>query len=285
MIILLLIPQQTFAINTHNAKQLEYCNIPQWHENGFTGKGVKIVVSDRGYIYPNTKFINMDNIANSVSNFISSKDDEINKIHLQKVVQVIQLIAPDSTIYVDNLHLHNAMYTALNNDVQIITRSMSTLIGSFTNRLNEDFKLAYDSGIFMNGSSGNTNFNEYAPNPYWFSTGASRLSNGKVYKEDYSKYGEGLDFMGFTKLKVYEDADGDGKGELVGFEGTSASAPWVSGMVALYYQYYKDINGVYPTVPEIEKFIQDNCEDMRDKGYDIYTGHGLFVLPDLENMQ
>lgn len=282
LIITILLPFPSFAINE---KEMEYCNINQWHLEGFTGKGVKILLSDVGYIHPDTVFINMKNIANQIPKInINQNTSDSYKTHIQATIQIIQQIAPDSIIYIDNFSMNSTMYAAIENDVQIISRSLSAH-NDFSSTQNEKFKIAYDKGIFMNGSAGNTIFNKYAKNPYWFSTGAVRLRNKKVYKEDYSQIGEGIDFMGFTRLDIYKDYDLDGKGELKEFWGTSASAPWVSGMVALYYQYFNETYDRFPSVPEVEEFIINNCKDLQDEGYDVETGHGLFILPNMDELE
>lgn len=280
--VLILIPSSAYALNE---KQMEYCNINQWHSEGLTGKGVKILLSDVGYIHPDTVFINMKNIVNPIPKININQDTPDGyKTHIQAIVQIIQQIAPDAIIYIDNFSLNSAVHTAIENDVQIISRSLSAY-ASFFESQNERFKLAYDKGIFMNGAAGNTIFNKYAESPYWFSTGAVRLKNNKVYKEDYSQTGEGLNFMGLTRLDVYKDFNLDGKGKLTDFWGTSAATPWVSGMVALYYQYFNETYDRFPTVPEVEEFIINNCKDLQDKGYDIETGYGLFILPNIDKLE
>ena len=133
---------------------MEYCNINQWHSEGLTGKGVKILLSDVGYIHPNTTFINMKNIANTIPKININQDTTDGyKTHIQAIVQIIHQIAPDTIIYIDNFSLNSAVHTAIENDVQIISRSLSAYT-SFFERQNERFKLAYDKGIFMNGAAG-----------------------------------------------------------------------------------------------------------------------------------
>lgn len=280
----LLIPNSVFAFNE---REMEFSNIDQWHKLGYTGKGVKILVSDVGSIIPDSDFINMNQLIDLRGSVI--RDVELNEedTHVQMVVQIIQQIAPDAIIYLHRGGIGTGIDLAIENNVQIVNRSMTTEEEFESDTLNKTFLEAYEKNIFMNGASGNFGSEKiahYASNPYWFTTGAVRMKPSEDFpkRELYSSYGEGLDFMGFSKLNAYQKLDSKSDKIKLRFSGTSASAPWVSGMVALYNQYYKDINGVFPTIKEVEQFIIDNCIDLENEDYDIYTGHGLFVLPKLE---
>lgn len=243
IIISVLMPNLTFA--NKSSAILDYANISQWHQLGYTGKGVTIVV-----------------------------DDITTNNHVDKVLDVIKQVAPDAkVITLTDVTLSYSVKIAIKENAQILNRSLYTEYWDFTDN-DKHSKLAYDNNIFINGISGNNGDKPtlYLKSPYWFSTGAVELVNGKPKRTYYSGYGDGLDIVGFTNIHI----DKYGR-----FEGTSASTPYVSGMVALYYQYFKEKNGRFPTVTESRNFIYENCMDLEKQGYDIYTGHGLFILPKL----
>lgn len=243
MFIFLILPSTVFA--DYNKDKLDYSNITQWHQLGYTGKGVKIVVED----------VTTNN-------------------HANKVVAVIRQVAPDAEIILlTNTTIGNSVKVAIRENAQILNRS---LYSDWWEIAEGEYysKLAYNNNIFLNGISGNNGSRPtlYLKSPYWFSTGAVYLVNGKPTRPYYSGYGQGLDVLGFTDIKIDNSA---------WFNGTSASTPFVSGMLALYYQRFKEINSRFPTVAEARQFVYENCIDLEGKGYDIYTGHGLFILPKL----
>lgn len=79
--------------------------------------------------------------------------------------------------------------------------------------------------------------------------------------------------------RYYETGDGPMGTEHIPYEGkicdalpfgaTSAAAPVVSALAALLYNVTPGL-----TANEVKKLITEGCDDIGDKGFDIYTGHG-----------
>lgn len=246
IILCVLLPSLVFA-SEYNRDKLDYANITQWHQLGYTGKGVTIIVND--------KF-------------------GLGETHGALTVEVLKLIAPDAKLITTQRgYLPEAVRLGVQNKAQIITRSLySEYWGDWDNR---DSEIAYNNNIFLNGASGNLGKRGkstiYLEHPHWFSTGAVHLVNGKPIRPPYSSWGDGLDVVG---LSGWDTKYG-------GYSGTSASTPYISGLVALFQQRFKEQKGRFATISEVKDFIYSNCIDLEMKGYDKYTGHGLFILPKL----
>lgn len=233
-----------------NKDTMDYTNVTNWHEQGYTGKGVKVVVSDH------------------------------NNQHGRDVIEVIKTIAPDVEIVESLTHLiENGVEVGIKEGAQIVNTSMAT--AWLNDYLVQISKNAYEKNVFLNSATGNyggSRYSQLLKSPHWFNTGSVHFSfdnEKKIVRSYTSSYGYGIDAMGFTGFELKNGT----------FNGTSASTPFVSGMLALYYQRFKEQNKRFPTVPEARKFVYSNCIDLEDEGYDIYTGYGLFILPKISKTQ
>lgn len=255
-----------------NREAFDYTNINEWHEQGYTGKGVKILLSDIGYVWEQYEgFDEKVKVINS-GNFSQIPTND----HGMYSAQLLHLIAPDAEIYVTQFP---SVIEAIDNDYQIVSSANVLPFDSLKKR-EKQFQQAYEKGIFMNNAIGNyadDSFNPWALSPYWWSTGAVDINKGVLKRMDYSSISEHLKSVSLTNLKIkyFEN----GKGYDIPYTGTSGASQVLSGMVALYYQYYKEQNGYFPSVDEVRRFIIDNSLDLEEEGHDQYTGHGLFVLP------
>lgn len=86
----------------------------------------------------------------------------------------------------------------------------------------------------------------------------------------FSSYGETIDFLapGENILSTYRD---NGYGVL---SGTSQSAPFLSGLIALILSYYKKQNKII-TVDEVRKLLVQTADDIGEKGFDNQSGYGI----------
>ena len=66
--------------------------------------------------------------------------------------------------------------------------------------------------------------------------------------------------------------------------GTSYTTPTFCAMCGLVQDFFIDKTGRALVRSELEKFINDNLKDVGDLGFDIKTGHGLFILPDIDKI-
>lgn len=86
----------------------------------------------------------------------------------------------------------------------------------------------------------------------------------------FSSYGETIDFLapGENILSTYRD---NGYGVL---SGSSQSAPFLSGLVALIISYYKKQNKII-SVEEIRQILVQTADDIGEKGFDKDSGWGI----------
>lgn len=259
----------------NNKKQLEICNILQWRDKGYTGKGIKIGFIDDLPGFRDRPFIKIP--------FDITRDYFT---HGDKTMDVCHQVAPDITIYAlpngTTWESWNGEYTVdwiLKQGISIINVSMTG--SSFTD---EEINRLFDAGVIIVGAAGNeAKEGECA----WLSddriiaVGAVHLNDdNSIEIADYSSRGLNyVDCVGFSHLKLSEYFD-DSNDKI---NGTSYSCPWVSGMIAIYQQYYREKYNKLPNYKEVQKFIYSNCVDLGDAGKDSIYGHGLFKFPTLED--
>jgi peptidoglycan L-alanyl-D-glutamate endopeptidase CwlK len=127
---------------------------------------------------------------------------------------------------------------------------------------------ALDIPIFTSsGNSGKEKMRFPANLPWVFSVGAWDINKERV--EIYSTYGKELDCV--IPDNIYWIS---GKGKPMTDDGTSFCAPVVPRMLRLTGRNY--------TRQQAYDFIIANRKDVLEPGWDIKSGHGLFVLPKLE---
>lgn len=264
-----------------NKREKDYLNIKEWHEAGYTGKGVTILVDDTGYIDFNSG--NFKEKVKPVYGMTQGHKDGANdgNSHAFQTVALVKSLAPDANIVVHTMEMSGLNFYGLQyaaeNDVQIFTRSMSPRTTPY---YPDSVLPVFEKKIFLNAAAGNYGSEKisiHAREDEWFITGAARLNGNTPVRESYSSVGEGLDVMGLTRWEVNEWDDDRYPTEF--FYGTSASTPVVSSMAALYSEFYKEKTGDFPNADEIRAFIEENVRDMETPGYDTNTGHGLFTLP------
>ena len=240
-----------------NQKQFDYVGITQYHQNGFYGKGVKILYTD---IERNEK-----------------------GSHADKAMQIIKQVAPLAEV----LYFHNeygqekqAVDMGITEGVQIYSTSTSfNYSGDTIQPLMEATKKAVDAGIILLCSAGNNGENSMgstAKNTDWFAVGAADFGwNGSIERQDYSSYDKAGDlaFMALTNMETTAGM----------FGGTSCANPFAAGMIALWMEQYQKEYGKLPNKIDLLHMIRDNTEDMEDKGRDIKTGVGLLKLPLITN--
>lgn len=253
-----------------NRAVFEYCNIPRWWSAGYTGKGVKIGVIDHE-IKKDAWFF--DGKVHAVYGYGNTNE----ATHGMNVADVIHQVAPDADIY--SLRYENKwMEFAIANKFQLINMSMAF------NKIDEELeKRAIAEGITLVAAAGNegrqgkeNTLTEEAKKELFIAVGACNLVHGKPDKAPYSSFGPEIDVMSFSGIYVHSSKRKD---YVFPVSGTSFSSPMVVGMLALWYEWFYETYARYPTQTEAYKFLISNTEDLREKGFDIYTGHGLFILP------
>jgi hypothetical protein len=257
---------------------LKYSRIDQYHKNGITGKGLKIAVWEQTKVDMNFHLFK----GKVFDPLGQSHQANAGSTHCHSVISVILKVAPDAEIYVYAPTKANArdmlLKDAYNRGCRLLNFSASSR--DYDNPLfdrKEKELDGYEKGIFLIKSAGNTGELGYgeALERHWCAVGASEWNDGNPKRASYSSHGfESLDCMNLTNVEVknYE-------GRTTYFAGTSAAAPYTTGMMALHYQRYFGDYNEYPSVGESFDFIHNNCDDVEDEGFDKKTGHGIFRLP------
>ena len=247
-----------------NREKFDFAGILSWHEAGYTGRGVTVATLER----------------------------ETSE-HGQMTADIIRQVAPGATILFRKVPGINAKYGKLTpNSVERMEEFYHSLIAegvhivtmskdgtSAENIADLEEGILHAGGVTMVTSAGNEGreirATEAAALDTWIAVGAANIINSQPKRARYSNTGANLDVMGFSEL--YTAA-------LVPFDGTSASAPFVAGMLALWFERFYEVNGRYPTHQESYEFCATNTVDMEDKGFDEKTGYGLFILPRPESI-
>ncbi len=151
-------------------------NADDFHNAGYTGKGVKIAVIDLGfYNYENLLGTEIPNnvIVKSFYNSTSGNGniDGDNQNHGTAVAEIVRDAAPAAQLYLINMNsvneLNKALDYCISQDVEIINHSVAWLQQSFydgTGPVCSIAEKAYNNGILWINSSGNFREKHYSGN-------------------------------------------------------------------------------------------------------------------------
>ena len=253
---------------------LDYLGITKWHEHGYRGEGIKIMSDE--LISKNFKSIHTNKLSSVICpvGYSSQKS-----CHGKDVMVHILMVAPEATCIsfpfggifsTDSYTCECAEYIKENN-VDIFTTSCS---GQYpTQGKQKAIQDCIENGCIFFGAAGNDNAKgvkaEIRYDGYW-AIGGVKLVNGVWQKVGYSSVGEELDFVCIA--------------EILDVIGTSFCAPVFAAMCGLVQQFFKQKAGRKLTRAEMKNFIADNLIDVHEEGFDTYTGHGLFILPDPDSI-
>lgn len=148
----------------------------------------------------------------------------------------------------------------------------------FHNELKMNIRFAFENELIQVCARGNrlTDLPNYPSSYYedwqigddWLISVGGSTNDGDRHGE--SNYGIHLDVVApYYEGMVYTTANSPGAYRT--FNGTSSSAPHVSGVAALIMSYHNE-----KLAPEdIERLIEYSASDRNSSGYDVYTGWGL----------
>lgn len=254
-----------------NDKEFEFLGIKRWHELGYRGQGIK--VASHEVIVPDV----FDDVF--VLNY-GQKGNDYDE-HGTLVMDYIRQVVPDAekfsiesnTSIINGKVKSEAIDWLLANTPDFLgTANHSGLIKD--DRLKPYYQEIHDKGCFLVCSAGNKqkNINKLAEDDLWKAIGSCRYNNGKPQKERDYVNSEELDFVSLHNLySNYND-----KKNL----GDSFSYEIFMGMCALVQCFFLEKTGKKLSHEKLLKFVIDNCIDLEEEGHDVKTGHGLFILPD-----
>lgn len=250
--------------------------VDKWHDKGFTGKGVNILILDlNGKILDEMK---------EYATLIDPEKYIVDETkHNTYTTQVAHEFAPGAHIYVAPWsHSPNSIAEWVRKNPNLIDIVNVSLSCPRTN----EFDVFKELDIPLCASSGNDSsrhrmgVNFPASEPWAIAVGAYNWKDkGFETPNDvvnYSNGGEDLECVAPTNVGVKNI-----KGEIFDYTGTSTSSPALVGMLACYIQFRKE-NGL-PKLGCLEaiKFVQETSIDIKANGFDYDSGYGLFIMPEI----
>lgn len=270
LVLFFLVPYLVFSFDRQDSV-FELANIHYAHENGITGKGVKVAVID-------TSFVDLPELNLKEIVILSPYSDKVTT-HGTAVASIVRRIAPDAEIYAlahggKTSGVIKALQWCVDNDVDIVNMSIGYRTQASTNILNPKIKELDRKGTIMVASAGNSDFDEYYP-AYIdgvYAVSGVDYQNGKIINVGYNN-ADWIDLTFLGKMCPVLTTSGN-----VGYSsGTSCSSPAVAGMFALLKQEYPQatknelfdlltengittpgIAGVFPVYPKKEEPKPDN---------------------------
>ncbi len=262
---------------------IERMNIQKFHEDGLTGKGIKVAFLDSG-INHHTEFKKkyFKEGYNAIDPSILQKDDNGHGTLIAGVVTASKNgigllgVAPDIDVYpvkvLDEFGLGDidvvveGIEWCIKQRVDII--NMSFAISKDNKRLREAVNKALDAGIIivasaMNSYGGEVGYPASYKGVISVTSVDSKLKAGESTprgKIDFSA--PGVDIISTTFDGTYEYDSG-----------TSIATPYISGVIALLLQKNSSL-----THSEIYNSLKDYSVDLGKKGKDSVFGEGIVIL-------
>lgn len=159
----------------------------------------------------------------------------------------------------------NGIIYAADNGVNIINLSLG---GAPSSTIENAIKYAQDKGVLIVSSSGNYGSDILYPAAYKDVIAVGAIDENE-YRASFSCYGEGLSIVAPGTNIIGFDENGQ---EIVE-NGTSFSAPYVSGAAALVWTLNPDMSS-----NEIRWALESSAKDLGQKGYDEEYGYGALDI-------
>lgn len=257
----------------YKEEALDFLGITKWHNKGYKGKGIKIVSDELV-------------IAKGNEDIIAPKGYHSRNGHGDTVMKHIRMVAPEATLISypfsgtftsDTYNCKCADYI-IQNKCHVFTTSY---LGGEINK-NKEIAMqdCIDTGCIFFAAAGNRSseiHGEARSEKFYAIGGAKPVYERNKYNWNdihcvsYSGTGKELDFVTLA--------------EILGCNGTSFCSPVIAGMCALVQEFFLEKTGRTLNRETMERFMKDNCIDLDKEGFDIYTGYGLFVLPDPDTIK
>ena len=238
-------------------EQNNYCNLTQWHNSNFTGKGVTVWVMEGYTSHSRSCQRRVKEAAPDANVIIASPGRSLRNG---------QLLSYNAYEYDDKGNKSDPIPVEefiKTRNIKIITSSTAPdSFGNFGTTIGDywaELIKKYDLKIFCCSANDSDKDKDFSKNIAW-KVGALVLRKDNYIIAGYSNGGEGLDFA-----------------DMVGWwNGTSSSTPYLAGKAAVLQQRYPNM-----THDEMYEYMKNNCKDFGDPGEDKKYGHGLFIFPDV----
>ena len=245
----------------------EFLGINKFRELGYTGSRVKIMSDE----LIQKEHRNADKERWSKVICPKGYRSADGSSHGSSIMYILQDICPDATYIALPMDMKGSgeYYESkcidyiLENNVHLFTTSC--VGGSISKAKEKAMQDCIDNGTTFfcaAGNKGDDGMLGEAKSDKHIAIGALNADK-KLKWASYSSIGKELDYV---SIGFY------------GF-GTSYTTPTFCGMCGLVQDFFIDKTGRALVRHELIQFINDNLIDVEDEGFDIKTGHGLFILP------
>lgn len=254
-----------------NKSELEHCNILSYHVANILGQGITVAVLDE------LPFLRE---CCQGQDFVAPFGMGKEASHGSNVCQVIWQVAPK--VRVIGLPFIQCGSALQEQSIAWLEQhrdkvDLVNISGSFAHnekwQLWQRLKKLGIPVVAAAGNGGDDTLDKPAAFDWTIAVGA--WEEGRDNLAGYSNAGN-LDCVGYTNVSILNS-----KGQEMSFNGTSCAAPFVTGMLALWLQKIRAKQSVW----QLKDFIKEHCRDVKEEGYDRESGYGLFVLPDLSDLE
>lgn len=268
-------------------------NVQQAWDRGLTGAGVKIAIIDTGIApHPDLSIAGGADFVNDGKD--SYLDENGHGTHVAGIAaglnNTIGIVgaAPEASLYAvkvlgasgggDLADVISGVDWCISNEMDVINMSLGT--STYSAALEAALDEAYASGIIVAASAGNYGDNPNSvedtvtyPGRLDSVIGVSAINSSRLIT-DFSSIGPSVDIAAPGK-DIYSTSLNQGYKTM---DGTSMSAPYVSGILALYKE-------AYPTAVPAELFqmLAANALDLGAPGKDVLYGYGLAQAPSIQS--
>lgn len=244
-------------LNSSNDRYRDFLNVTSWHNAGYTGsRGLSATAE------PYDVSTSTEHSVDTSNAFFEIAPD-------RKLIGLGSLLSSQYKLDYFQAIKDNKI------DTMFESLAVSTTKETYNAGLDpylEEVKDYFTHFVAMGNYSG-AGFNSKATSELTYGVGACMLmvDNTEVRKHSYSSESVNhLDFMSFAGINS--------------FAGTSCATPVLTGMCALVNDFFIDKTGEPLSSEMMYQFIKDNCIDLAEDGKDKTTGHGIFVLPNIEDI-
>lgn len=273
-----------------NKREFTKSNIPiwhNWHEKGYTGKGIRVA---------NMETCNLDPwyLDKAINDPLVNGKKGLGNSHGNQTMNMLIQVAPNAEFYtlprggvykndsVTGRLIEESLPFMVSEKIHLVNASVGGTNNEILNNAIEYVKSYGTTFVCSAGNSGDRGVSPYAQSGVWIAVGAVALTDrGDINLTSYSSTGEEVDFVQFSEVYTHDIVN---KNRLMHLGGTSFSSPLLTGMLALVQQFFIEKTGGALNQRQLYKFMVNNSIDLGQVGKDIEYGHGLFVLPNPEDI-